>query len=412
MLLKLRVRHTKLALASSFAWFVGCAGASDPSTERSTAGTSGVDAPLMPSAGSGGSTSQTGGASGTAAVDTASAGTAPSTGSAGSVEPTAGNGGASAGAANVAGASSGTGGGSANPSGGTGSAGAAPLAAPIRDTASKVPIMRAPNGYTVEGNFAYGPETAQRIDVLYPTGGGPKATQTLPVVLMFHGGAWIHSYNNNSGKDHMTTFSDRYLKHGFIVCNAEYRVNDGSADGAPAPAAVQDALLAAQWCWKYLDYFHGDRSKFVVTGASAGGHLALMVGMTTPAAMLGPTSPTDFEITATISGYGPADIEAELNAVAKSWLPANLPNRAAIAKVVNPISYVRKAVPPLIVVQGENDKTAPVKDSQHLVDLLIQAGADASIHLVPNADHGFTDATWPNAEKAMFDWLSAKGIGK
>ena len=193
----------------------------------------------------------------------------------------------------------------------------------------------------------------------------------------------------------------------------EYRVSDGSADAAPAPAAVQDALLAAQWCWKYLDYFHGDRTKYVVTGASAGGHLALMVGMTTPAANLGPTSPTDYKIAAIVSGYGPADIEAELNGVAGSWLPVSLPNRAAIAKQVNPMTYVRKDIPPLIVVQGANDNTAPVRDSQNLVTKLIAAGADASIHLVPGAGHGFTaGAEWNDAEKAMFDWLTGKAIGK
>ena len=265
----------------------------------------------------------------------------------------------------------------------------------------------------METNFSYGPLTAQRIDVLYPINGGPRASALLPMVLMFHGGGWIHSYTNDygSGKDHMTTFFDRFLAHGFLVCNAEYRVNDNTVDGAPAPAAVQDALLAAKWCWDYAGYFHGDRSKFVVTGASAGGHLALMVGLTTPAALLGPTSPSDFKIAGVVSGYGPADIEAELNAVAKGWIPANLPNRAAIAKQVNPISYVSANAPPVIVVQGANDTTAPVKDSQRLVDLLTAAGADASIHLVPGAGHGFDNTTWPDAEKAMFGWLKGKGFG-
>ena len=289
------------------------------------------------------------------------------------------------------------------------------LPPPVRDTASKVPISSA-SGYTVEGNYPYGPLTAQRLDVIYPSGAGPKGTKVLPAVLMFHGGGWIHSYTNNygSGKDHMSTFFNRFLAHGFIVFNAEYRVNDGTADGAPAPAAVEDALRAAKWCWDYMDYFHADRSQLVVTGASAGGHLALMVAMTTPAAMLGPTSPTDYRIAGVVSGYGPADIEAEINAVAKDWIPATLPNRLAIAKLVNPQTYVRKDVPPLIVVQGALDNTAPVADSRRLVDRLVAAGADASMHEVPGAGHGFqTPATaWPDAEKAMFDWLVAHGIGK
>jgi acetyl esterase/lipase len=266
----------------------------------------------------------------------------------------------------------------------------------------------------VEGNYAYGPLTSQRLDIIYPTGGGPKATQVLPMVVMFHGGAWIHSYTNNypSGKDHMSTFFDRFLSHGFIVCNAEYRVNDGTVDGAPAPAAVQDALLAAKWCWDYMDYFHGDRTRYVVTGASAGGHLALMVGMTTADAGLGPTSPTDFKIAGIVDGYGPADIEAEIDGVAKGWLPASLPNRLAIAKQVNPMTYVRGDIPPLIVVQGSNDSTAPIADSLRLVANLKTAGADVTMHQVVGASHGFTDATWPDAEAAMFGWLTARGMGK
>jgi acetyl esterase/lipase len=278
-----------------------------------------------------------------------------------------------------------------------------------------VPISSAP-GYVVEGNYPYGSLTAQRLDVIYPSGAGPKGTKTLPAVLMFHGGAWIHSYTNNygSGKDHMSTFFNRFLAHGYIVFNAEYRVNDGTPDGAVAPAAVEDALQAAKWCWEYMDYFHGDRSRFVVTGASAGGHLALMVGMTTPDAMLGPTAPGDYGIAAIVSGYGPADIEAELNGVANGWIPPSLPNRLAIAKLVNPQTYVRKDVPPLIVVQGALDTTAPVADSHRLVDRLVAAGADASMHEVPGAGHGFQtpDTAWPDAEQAMFGWLVAHGIGQ
>ncbi|MET0795035.1 MAG: alpha/beta hydrolase [Polyangiaceae bacterium] len=396
---------------------VACSSDSTPSPGESGAGSAGVaSTPSVAGAGSSASAGALG--SGTVGLGGASA-----LGGNSNLDPAGSGatlGGASAGGADghmTSGGSSSAGSSSAgSSSGGAGSAGATPFPTtpPVRDTASKVPISKPPSGYTVEANFAYGPLTAQRLDVIYPTNGGPKASQTLPVVLMFHGGAWIHSYTNDygSGKDHMSTFFNRFLAHGFIVCNAEYRVNDATPDGAPAPAAVQDALLAAQWCWNYLDYFHGDRSKFVVTGASAGGHLALMVGLTTPAAGLGPTSPADFKIAGIVSGYGPADIEAEINAVAKGWIPTDLPNRAAIAKQVNPITYVRGDAPPLIVVQGENDNTAPVPDSQRLVKLLTDAGADASIHLVPGAAHGFTDSTWPDAEKAMFDWLKAKGMGK
>ena len=353
-----------------------------------------------------------GGSSGGAQVTGGSSG--QSGGQSGS--PSGGNVSTGGSTTSTGGSPAGGGGGSSSAAGGGTTSTGGTLPPPVRDTASVVPISSPPAGYTVEGNYPYGPLTAQRIDLLYPTGGGPKATQVLPVVVMYHGGAWIHSYTNNygSGKDHMSTFFDRFLAHGFIVCNAEYRVNDGTVDGATAPAAVQDALLAAKWCWDYMDYFHGDRNKYVVTGASAGGHLALMVGMTTPAAGLGPTSPTDYKIAGIVDGYGPADIEAEINGVAAGWLPATLPNRAAIAKEVNPMTYVRGDIPPLIVVQGSLDTTAPLADSLNLVAKLQAAGADVTMHEVPGAGHGFaTPATaWPDAEAAMFGWLTARGIGK
>ena len=378
----------------------------------STGGVSSGGASTVSSGGS----SKTGGSSGTGGTNSAggtnstggTSTTGGSTNKGGTTSSLGGAGGSNGGTSTSGGAPTGGGNGG---SGGTTSTGT--LAPPVRDTASKVPISSAP-GYTVEGNYPYGPLTAQRLDIIYPTGAGPKGTQVLPMVIMFHGGAWIHSYTNNygSGKDHMSTFFDRFLAHGFMVCNVEYRVNDGTVDGAPAPAAVQDVLLAAKWCWDYMDYFHGDRTRYVVTGASAGGHLALMVGMTSADAGLGPTSPTDFKIAGIVDGYGPADIEAEIDAVAAGWIPASLPNRAAIAKEVNPMTHVRKDVPPLIVVQGSNDTTAPVADSLRLVANLTAAGADATMHEVAGAGHGFTTpaTAWPDAEKAMFDWLTLKGI--
>ena len=403
----------------------GCAPATSGEPAPGSGGTG-----LPPSSGTGGTTSSGGagttqppaGGGGTDVSPTGRGG-ANSGGTTGGASSSMGGGAAgSGGVGDVAGGAGaspdgGKGGGSAGTtgSGGTG-APTMPRTPPAPDSASKVPIMRAPSGYKVVGNYAYGPLTAQRLDVLYPTNAGPNGTQALPAVLMFHGGGWVHSYTNNygSGKDHMTTFSDRFLAHGFIVFDAEYRVADNTADGALAPAAVQDALMAAKWSWDYLDYFHGDRTKFVVTGASAGGHLALIVGMGTAEAALGPTNPSDFKIAAIVDGYGIADVQAVLGGLAAPWIPASLPNRAAIVKAVNPMTYLRKDIPPIIVVQGSNDHTAPVGDSRTMVAMLKALGADATMHEVAGAGHGFTTpaSAWPDAEKAMFDWLVAHNIGK
>jgi acetyl esterase/lipase len=341
-------------------------------------------------------------------------------GSAGTPDSGAGTGGTSladGGAPASAGAGSGEIGGASGALGSAGSAtagagGSAPVAPPVRDTKSTLAIASGGAGYKVDGNVIYGPLSTQRLDVLYPTNAGPNGTQTLPGVIMFHGGGWIEDHKAN-----IQSFVTAFLAHGFVVCTVEYRLADGTATGAIAPAAVEDALLAAQWFWQHLDYYHVDKTKYISTGGSAGGHLALMVGMATSAAEAGPVNPTDFKIAAIVNGYGPTDVTDLLKrgtSWAVQWLPANTPDRAGIAARMSPINYVRADIPPLITVQGSDDTTVPVVQNQDLVAALQAAGADASIHLVAGAGHGFATpaGAWADAQTAMFGFLVQHGIGK
>ena len=373
-------------------------------------------------AGAGGAA--TTGAGGTA-VGAGGAGGSATTGTGGSVGSTAGSGGRSS-TGGTAGGAIGGGGGKSAPGGAGGTTtppdagvspdSGSPTTPPASDKSSTLGISAPGSGYHVDGNIPYGPFVMQRLDVIYPNGAGPGSATTLPGVIMFHGGGWTDN-RPQALKASMSSFFDRFLKHGFIVCNVEYRLADGTANGALAPAADQDALLAAQWFWSYMDYYHVDKTRYVVTGASAGGQLALMVGMATPAAQLGPTSPTNYKIAAIVNGYGPSDVTdllARNVSWAEQWLPASVPNRAALAKVVSPVTYVRQDVPPLITVQGMDDTTVPTAESQNLYNLLTAAGADTALHFVAGAGHGFsTPATaWPDAEAAMFNFLVAHGIGK
>ncbi|HVZ87574.1 MAG TPA: prolyl oligopeptidase family serine peptidase [Polyangia bacterium] len=338
-------------------------------------------------------------------------------------EGSAGAGGRVGSSGGAAGATSSSGGGAGGTSssggaGGTSSSGGAggKLAPPVSDSSSTLGVSAPGAGYHVEGNIPYGPFTMQRLDVMYPNGAGPTGNVTLPGVIMFHGGGWTDN-RPAALKASMSSFFSRFLKHGFLVCNVEYRLADGTANGATAPAADQDALAAAKWFWSYMDYYHVDRTKYVVTGASAGGQLALMVGMATDVPALGPTNPGDFSIAAIVNGYGPSnvtDLLARNISWAEQWLPASTPNRAALAVEVSPITYVRQDVPPLITVQGMDDTTVPTAESQALYDALVAAGADTALHFVAGAGHGFsTPATaWPDAESAMFTFLVQHGIGK
>src|SRR3954466_513042 len=71
-----------------------------------------------------------------------------------------------------------------------------------------------------------------------------------------------------------------YLEMGFAVVNVEYRMPKVSL----APAAVEDCLCALHWIGRNAQKYHFDLSKVIVTGESAGGHLALTTAMIPPSA--------------------------------------------------------------------------------------------------------------------------------
>jgi acetyl esterase/lipase len=91
-----------------------------------------------------------------------------------------------------------------------------------------------------------------------------------PTVIFIHGGGWT-----GGTKEAGAGFWLPYIEMGWNVVNVDYRV----ARVAPAPAAVEDCLCALRWVATNAKQHHIDVKRLVVTGDSAGGHLALTTGM-------------------------------------------------------------------------------------------------------------------------------------
>ncbi|MEU2420092.1 alpha/beta hydrolase [Streptomyces sp. NPDC007851] len=123
---------------------------------------------------------------------------------------------------------------------------------------------------------AYGDHPDQVIDFYAPRAGGPSA----PLVVVLHGGAWRAPYD----RGHITPFADYLARRGFAVANVEYR------RGATLPAQGGTAPVAGRWPDTFDDVAaaldalpelahealpQADLRRTVLTGHSAGGHLAL-----------------------------------------------------------------------------------------------------------------------------------------
>ncbi|MFF4398145.1 alpha/beta hydrolase [Streptomyces sp. NPDC001480] len=125
---------------------------------------------------------------------------------------------------------------------------------------------------------AYGDHPDQVIDFYAPR--GESTAGGAPLVVVLHGGAWRAPYDRH----HITPFADSLAARGFAVANVEYR------RGSATPAQGADAPVAGRWPDTFDDVAaaldalpalvrealpQADPRRTVLTGHSAGGHLAL-----------------------------------------------------------------------------------------------------------------------------------------
>jgi acetyl esterase/lipase len=265
--------------------------------------------------------------------------------------------------------------------------------------AAAIPAFAAAD-YQIEANIHYDRQHAETVlDILQPRA---PALKNRPGVLVIHGGGWIRG-NKESMVD---AFCAPFVEKGWVVANVEYRL----ASAAPAPAAVNDVLKAARWFQDHAADYRVDPKQILVVGTSAGGHLALMVGLAAEAADLGPAT----KVAAVIDFYGIADVADQVEGpnqrdYAAAWIPAG-PDRMELAKKLSPIAYVRKNAPPVLAIHGDADTLVPLEQSARLVDALKKAGADATLVTVPRGKHGFDPSDMQRLWPEIFKWLKKRKI--
>ena len=114
--------------------------------------------------------------------------------------------------------------------------------------------------------YAVANNTALKLDLYVPR----NVTPPQPTLVLFHGGGWV-----DGAKERNIFYLLPYLSMGWTVVNVEYRL----AKNSLAPAAVEDVRCSLRWLTYNAERYKIDTKKLVLTGTSAGGHLALIAGM-------------------------------------------------------------------------------------------------------------------------------------
>jgi len=258
----------------------------------------------------------------------------------------------------------------------------------------------------------------QTMDIYMPTNG---ASEDIPVLLYFHGGAWSVGDKDDANKTYQAKVITRLREEGFAVASCDFRQLTTNIE---FPVNIEDCKDAVRFVREQSPFYKFNSSNIGVWGSSSGGHLALMTSyandtLYTVDEFLDGTPST---VSYVIDYFAPTDLPAFFeiqNQESFNLLEATDPDTYTeeVTNVFNffgvdpstddaaffqaqemttensPITHVTSDSPPTLIIHGEADTTAPISQSTTLEEKLKAAGVEYEFHKYDGVTHAFTEIT-------------------
>jgi acetyl esterase/lipase len=216
-----------------------------------------------------------------------------------------------------------------------------------------------------------------------------------PGIVVIHGGGWIEGDKSSfASREHGVPGNIvDFAALGFVAATINYRL----AGEAPFPAALEDCKNAVRWMRAHARDYNLDPGHIGAYGNSAGGHLAMLLGMVGQDAHLegdGPYQDQSSLVQAVVSDSGPIDLfdqhhRGALRQVVERFMggpPEG--DRAAVYRRASPVDQINPRTPPLLLIYGVEDGQVPVETADRFVLALGRAGLkDVSYHRLARIDH-------------------------
>ena len=246
--------------------------------------------------------------------------------------------------------------------------------------------------------------TALTMDVFTPK----KDAKGVGVIMVVSGG-FVSSHERISPAL-IQPFTDR----GYTV----FAVVHGSQPRYTIPEIVQDINRSVRFIRHHAHDYRIDPESIGIMGASAGGHLSLMLGtagdkgdpnardlvdressrVQAVACLFPPTDflnygkPGDEKIHPTDHAppYRAAFDYRELDKQSMLWVPITDPKRLhEIARQISPVSYVTPDDPPTLIIHGDADRLVPLQQSERIVEEFKKARVETNLVVKKGAGHGW-----------------------
>lgn len=201
--------------------------------------------------------------------------------------------------------------------------------------------------------------------------GPAKRDGRKPVLVFFYGGGWA-----NGERDHYAFAARAYAAKGFVVVVPDYR----KVPNVRFPAFNDDGAAAVRWVKDNVSRFGGDPSRMVFAGHSAGAYIAMMLTLDRHYLQDAGVDPALVRGTVGLSGpydFYPFDSRRSIDAMNKWPWPME----------TQPINYIRKDAPPILVVTGTEDDTVKPRNAIILSRELNKLGAPVKFQAYEGLGH-------------------------
>ncbi|MBN2270182.1 MAG: DUF1080 domain-containing protein [Sedimentisphaerales bacterium] len=221
-----------------------------------------------------------------------------------------------------------------------------------------------------------------KLYINYPPGWKPSDTR--PAIVFFFGGAWT-----SGSVAQFAVQAEYFAGRGLVAARADYRIKN--KDGVTPDKCVEDARSAVRWMRKNCKLLGIDPKKLIVSGGSAGGHLAACTMIeksceaagddlsisTIPQAMVLFNPVLNFENEEMMKRFG---VDAD------------------IAGKISPTKYLTKKSPPALILFGTDDRLKV--HGEEYWKKAEELGVRAEKYLAEGQGHGFFNRS-PWQERTM-----------
>lgn len=254
----------------------------------------------------------------------------------------------------------------------------------------------------VKPNLPEGVEAFENVGYSFPYEGRalvvnvyrPKDKKKYPALLMVHGGGW-----NSGNLTLQIPMAQAIASKGYVAIPVEYRLSPE----AGYPSGVYDLKTAVRWMKANADKYGIDTTRIAISGCSAGGQLAGLIGATngqpqfedrkeyanhssTVQAVINIDGISDFTVEEALEDVRATLAKGKVSASVK-WFGGTIEEKPDDWKAASSVFWVTPQSAPICFINSSIDRFHQGRDE--IIEKLSAYNIYTEVHSIPDTPHPF-----------------------